>query len=135
MRAMWCLAVSAVLTGCSAPQEAKNPPAKPEPVNVTAPDLFTLSLNTSKGTVAVEIHREWAPHGVDHLYSLVRTGYYDGCRIYRVTQRYAQFGVNGDPSTSRAWSMMHIPADPVKQKNRKGILTYAQTNAGTRTTQ
>ena len=31
--------------------------------------------------------------------------------------------------------MVHIPADPVKQSNVKGMLTYAQTNAGARTTQ
>jgi peptidyl-prolyl cis-trans isomerase A (cyclophilin A) len=131
---MCCLVLCAALTGCSA--EDKNPPPKQAvKQREVAPDIFTLRLDTSKGIVDVEMHRDWSPSGVDHVYKLVQTGYYDGNRIYRVTQRYAQFGVNGDPGTSRLWSTIQIAADPVKQSNVKGMLTYAQTDAGSRTTQ
>ena len=33
----------------------------------------------------IEVHRDWAPIGVDHFYSLLQTGYYDGNRFFRVT--------------------------------------------------
>ena len=137
MKRTWWLAICAVLTGCSAPEEvAKNaPPKKVEVKSETAPAVFTVNLDTTKGLVVVEVHRDWAPNGADHFYNLVKTGYFDGNRIYRVTQRYAQFGVNGDPKTTGLWSMARIPDDPPKHSNVKGTLTYAQEGAGTRTTQ
>ncbi len=92
-------------------------------------------LDTSKGKVVVEVHRDWAPVGVDHFYSLITTGYYDGARFFRVTQRYVQFGITGDPSTNGLWSTARIPDDPVKQSNVKGTLTYAHLGPGSRTTQ
>jgi len=129
------LVLCAALIGCSSEEAKKELPKKAEVKSETAPDVFTVLFDTSKGPVTVEIHRDWAPHGVDHLYNLIKTGYYDGNRIYRVTHSYAQFGVNGDPATSRLWSMVSIPPDPVKQSNVKGMLTYAQTGTGSRTTQ
>jgi peptidyl-prolyl cis-trans isomerase A (cyclophilin A) len=128
----WCL----VLIGCSAPEPAKKEaPKKSEPVSETAPAVFTVKFDTTRGPVTVELHRDWAPNGVDHFYNLVKTGYFDRQKIYRVTQRYAQFGVNGDPQTTSLWSMARIPEDPRKQSNLRGTLTYAQEGPGTRTTQ
>src|SRR4051812_20019679 len=101
MTRLCLVAFCAALAGCSPPHEAK----KAEPKNETPPDVFTVNLDTSRGAVKVEVHRDWAPAGVDHLYNLIKTGYYDGNRIYRVTQAYAQFGINGDPGTNRLWSM------------------------------
>lgn len=141
MNRTWWLVGCAALIGCSAPDDArKEPPkkiaVKSEAKSETAPAVFTVKMDTSKGVVLVEVHRDWSPNGVDHFYNLVKTGYFDGDRIYRVTQRYAQFGVNGDPSITGLWSMARIPDDkPVKQSNVKGTLTYAQEGAGTRTTQ
>jgi peptidyl-prolyl cis-trans isomerase A (cyclophilin A) len=129
---VWCVA----LIGCSGPvPAAKEPPKKTEAKRDTAPAVFTVHFDTSKGPVEVEVHRDWAPHGADHFYNLITTGYFDGNRIYRVTQRYAQFGVNGDPKTTGLWSMARIPDDPRKLSNLKGTLSFAQEGAGTRTTQ
>src|SRR5712671_4125871 len=111
MRRVCLAALCAALIGCSANPE----PKKAEVKNEDAPDVFTVNLDTSKGMVAIEVHRDWAPVGVNHFYNLVKTGYYNGNRIYRVTQAYAQFGIHGDPATNNLWSMTHIPADPVKQ--------------------
>ena len=46
-----------------------------------------------------------------------------------------QFGINGDPASSRLWSTLAIPDDPVKESNRKGTLTYASRGPQSRTTQ
>lgn len=84
----------------------------------------------------VEITRDWAPHGADHFYELVKAGYYDGDRFYRVVPRFVvQFGINGDPKVSQLWSALRIPDDPVKQKNRKGTVTFASSGPVSRTTQ
>jgi peptidyl-prolyl cis-trans isomerase A (cyclophilin A) len=137
MRLLFLAAVCLVLAGCSsnepAPKkEAAAAPAKKE----TAPDLFTVNLDTSKGPVAIEVHRDWAPIGADQFYSLVKTGFYDGDRFFRVVRGFVvQFGINGDPKVNRLWSNASLPDDPVKQHNRRGTVTFATAGPNTRSTQ
>jgi peptidyl-prolyl cis-trans isomerase A (cyclophilin A) len=85
--------------------------------------------------VVIEVHRDWAPHGVDHFFNLIQTGFYDGVRFFRVTHSYVQFGINGNPTTNGLWSTAYLPDDPVKQSNVKGTLTFAHLGANNRTTQ
>ena len=76
----------------------------------------------------VEVHRDWAPHGADHLYELVKNGFFDGDRFFRVVRSFVvQFGINGDPATQRTWAAMNIPDDRPTQPNARGTLTYAAT--------
>ena len=101
-----------------------------------APEVYRVKLDTSKGAVVLEITRAWAPHGADHFFQLVNEGYYNGDRFYRVVPRFVvQFGINGDPQVSQLWSSVRIPDDPIKQKNRKGMVTFASSGPGARTTQ
>ena len=100
MRKFWWLALCAALAGCSPSEEPKASAPKKDP---TAPDVFTVSLDTSKGPVEIEVHKDWAPIGAQHLYELVNRGYYDGNRFFRVTHSYVQFGVNGNPQVSSMW--------------------------------
>jgi peptidyl-prolyl cis-trans isomerase A (cyclophilin A) len=129
-------AVSLALTSCSPSHEAKKEAAKAATKEEPTPDVFQVKLDTSKGLVVVEIHRDWAPRGVDHFYALVKTGFYDGDRFFRVVRNsIVQFGINGDPQINRLWSTTNLQDDPVKQKNVKGTLTYATTGANGRATQ
>ena len=127
------LASALVAAQAANPNTAKlmNPSALTE----QAPATYTVNLNTTKGLIAILVHRDWAPIGVDHFYSLVKLGYYDGNRFFRVTRSYAQFGINGDPNINGMWSMSFLPDDPVKQSNVKGTLTYAHLGANNRSTQ
>src|SRR5438067_1771661 len=59
MRRVWLAALCVALIGCSASPE----PKKAEVKNEDAPDVFTVNLDTSKGMVAIEAHRDWAPRG------------------------------------------------------------------------
>src|SRR6516225_8074245 len=128
MRSMLVTAACVVLAGCS-PSE---PPAKKQ----TAPDVFTVNLDTSKGPIAIEVHREWAPIGADQFYSLVKTGFYDGDRFFRVVRNFVvQFGINGDPKVNRLWSNANLPDDPVTQHNRRSMVTFATARPNTRSTQ
>lgn len=121
---LWLLsAVCLAGLGCSSSE-----PEKKVDVSKTerAPDVFNVNFDTSKGTVIVEVHRDWAPIGVDHFYTLIKTHYYDGNRFYRVLRDFvAQFGMNGDPKTNEMWSSGSIPDDAVRQSNVRGTLTYA----------
>jgi cyclophilin family peptidyl-prolyl cis-trans isomerase len=133
MRRICWLAVSLALAGCSEKAAPPKPAAKVE----KTPDVFQAVFDTSKGKVTIEVHRDWAPIGVDHFYSLIRTGFYDGVRFFRVTRNYVQFGINGDPSTNGLWSTARLPDDKVKvkQSNVKGTLSFAHLGANSRTTQ
>lgn len=116
-------AACVLLAACSS-----NEPAPAAVKNETAPDVFQVNFDTSKGKVVVEIHRDWAPNGVDHFYTLVKTGFYDGSRFYRTIRNFvAQFGIAADPKTNALWATGSIPDDPVKQSNAAGTLTYAAT--------
>jgi peptidyl-prolyl cis-trans isomerase A (cyclophilin A) len=132
----WGVAACFALAGCSSPNEtekqAETPPAKAE----QTPDVFSVLLDTSKGPVVVEVHHAWAPAGADHFYSLVKTGYYDGNRFFRVVRNFVvQFGISGDPRLNRLWSNAYLPDDPVKQSNVKGTVTYAAAGPNGRSTQ
>lgn len=90
---------------------------------------YTVKLETSKGDVLIEVHRDWAPIGADHFRELVEAGFYDGCRFFRVLDGFmAQVGINGDPETHAKWSK-NIKDDPVVASNTRGFVTYAKTGA------
>lgn len=92
-----------------------------------APATFIADMETSRGKIAIEFTRDWAPVGVDHFYNLARAGYFDDSRFYRVVPLFvAQFGVAGDPELANLWGSITLKADPVKQSNVRGTLSYAQ---------
>ncbi|HVE39436.1 MAG TPA: peptidylprolyl isomerase [Planctomycetota bacterium] len=104
-------------------------------VNLTAPAEFKVKLETSKGDIVLNVVRDWAPKGADRFYSLVKNGYYDDCRFYRVLPKYvAQVGIHGDPKISGKWHEAPIGDDPVKQKNTRGRVTFAKGGPNSRTT-
>jgi cyclophilin family peptidyl-prolyl cis-trans isomerase len=110
-------------------------PDAPE-MNRRAPELFHVRLETSRGFMVIEVHREWSPHGADHFYNLVRAGYYDEARFFRVMQgRWAQVGINGDPKISNVWRERTIPDDSRRESNVRGTIAYAFAVPNGRTTQ
>jgi len=101
-----------------------------------APDSFKVAFETSKGNFVVQAHRDWAPRGVDRFYHLVQLGYFDETRFFRVISGFmAQFGLHGTPRVNAAWEPLRIADDPVKQTNRRGMVTFATSGPNTRTTQ
>jgi peptidyl-prolyl cis-trans isomerase A (cyclophilin A) len=112
-----------------------NPPA--QAMNERAPDTVRVRFETSKGPFVVEAYRAWAPHGVDRFYQLVKMGFYNDTRFFRVLDGFmAQFGMNGDPGVNAAWQDRPIPDDPVVHSNERGTVTFAAKSApNSRTTQ
>jgi cyclophilin family peptidyl-prolyl cis-trans isomerase len=102
----------------------------------TAPDIFRVKFETSKGDFVIEARRDWSPHGVDRFYNLVRAGFFDDSRFFRVRAGFiAQFGIAGDPAVATVWQNQTIPDDAARQSNTRGFVTYAMTGSGARTTQ
>ncbi|MBI3326626.1 MAG: peptidylprolyl isomerase [Nitrospinae bacterium] len=105
-------------------------------MNQPVPAAFKAKFETSKGDFLVEVHRDWAPHGADRFYNLVKNGFYDDVRFFRVISGFmAQFGISGDPKASAIWREERIPDDPVKQSNTRGFITFAMAGPNTRTSQ
>lgn len=101
-----------------------------------APARFRVRLQTTKGDIVIDVHRDWAPHGADRFHELVRSGYYDDVAFSRVIAgKWAQFGINGDPKVSTAWRARTIPDDPFKESNVRGTVAFAFAVPNGRTTQ
>jgi len=97
---------------------------------------FVVRFDTTKGSIVIEVHRDWAPRGADRFHELVAAGYYDDSRFFRVVKgRWAQFGINGDPKVASAWRERTIADDPPKQSNVRGTVTFAFAVPNGRTTQ
>lgn len=125
------------------PSPATPPPAElpaatltPAKLTETAPATFKAKFATSRGDFVVEVRREWAPLGADRFYNLVKNGYFDGVRFFRVVSGFmVQFGISGDPALNSIWREARIPDDPVKQPNKRGYITFATAGPNSRTTQ
>lgn len=131
-------APAAAPAATAVPAAAANP-ALLSPQNATekAPEVFKARFATTKGDVVIEVHRAWAPHGADRFYNLVKLGFYDNCRFFRVLDGFmAQVGINGDPTVQSKWRDANIPDDPpAGQSNKRGMATFATGGPNTRTTQ
>jgi peptidyl-prolyl cis-trans isomerase A (cyclophilin A) len=129
------------------PKAAEPPPAAPEkpaapagldPGKLTekAPAKYKAKFTTSKGDFVVEVHRDWAPLGADRFYNLVKSGYFDNTRFFRVIKGFmVQWGIHGDPAVNAIWREARIKDDPVKESNKRGYITFATAGPDTRTTQ
>jgi peptidyl-prolyl cis-trans isomerase A (cyclophilin A) len=109
-----------------------------DPASLTeqAPAVYKAKFDTSKGTFVIEVHRDWAPNGADRFYNLVKNGFYNDARFFRVIDGFmVQFGINGDPKISAVWRDANIKDDAVKQSNARGTVTFATAGPNTRTTQ
>jgi peptidyl-prolyl cis-trans isomerase A (cyclophilin A) len=108
----------------------------PSGLTEQAPATYKAQFDTSKGAFVVEVHRDWAPNGADRFYNLVKNGFFDDARFFRVISGFmVQFGVNGDPKVSAPWRQARIKDDPVTQTNAPGMVTFATAGPNTRTTQ
>lgn len=138
------LFVLAAFAGCEMPPEG-GPPKPPEEVaeattpearaevpgpDPKGPDTYQVKLDTTEGEVILDVDRNLAPHGADRFYALVKEGFYDGAKFFRVLPGFmAQVGMAADPKVHAKWGESNIPDDPVKASNIPGMVSFAQTGA------
>ncbi len=139
------LAVTILCLGCGAEgddataqvnEEALMDPAGPE-MNKTAPDEFRAKFETSAGDFVIDVKRELSPNGVDRFHNLVRNGFFNEQRFFRLVPGFiVQWGMHGDPEVTAKWQDATIQDDPVKISNTSGTITFAKTGRpNSRTTQ
>lgn len=102
----------------------------PAALTEEAPGDYKVNFDTSRGTFVVQVHRDWAPLAADRFYNLVKNGFYDDVRFFRVVPNFmVQFGMHGNPAITRAWSTTSLKDEPTKQTNKRGYITFARTGA------
>jgi len=129
--------VAALVAGCAA---RSGHPQLMQPdsddLQRRAPDVCHVRLETTKGLIVLEVRREWAPHGVDRFYNLMRAGYYDDTAIFRIRAGvFAQFGIHGEPAVAQRWRTRTIPDDPRVLSNVRGAVAFAFKSPNGRGTQ
>jgi peptidyl-prolyl cis-trans isomerase A (cyclophilin A) len=136
-RSILKLAPALLVAALAAPVFAQAPGlSNPAALTEQAPASYKVRFDTSKGPFVIQVNRAWAPHGADRFYNLVKHGFYDNDRFFRVISGFmVQFGINGDPRVSAQWREANIPDDPVKTSNKRGTITFATAGPNTRTTQ
>jgi len=72
-------------------------PNQPKPPNSRGPqtggsaqdrrrNVFKVKFDCSNGAFVVEVHRDWAPLGAARFEQLVKEGFYNECRFFRVVR-------------------------------------------------
>ncbi len=103
--------------------------------NIKAPAVFQLECRTTKGNFTIEAHRDWAPYGVDRLYSLAKANYFSHIPLYRIIPKFvAQFG-GIDSLQESIISKQILPDDTVTISNDSGFVAYARDGALSRSSQ
>ncbi|MGB8329401.1 MAG: peptidylprolyl isomerase [Polyangiales bacterium] len=147
--AVLLILVGACLVGCPKEDDAQTKsrgeespaPAREEATTVakdttSAPDKYSVELDTTKGAIVIDVRRDWAPNGADRFYELVQNGYYTDVAFFRVINGFmAQVGISGDPTLNAQWRENRISDDPVKASNSRGTVTFATSGPNSRTTQ
>lgn len=139
------VASALVLAACSSEPQKKSAEAekqtapaemqKPAEPKDTAANTYTVKMVTSKGPITITVHRDWAPLGAQRFYDLVKAGYYDGARFFRVVPNFVvQFGLAANPAVTKKWDK-NIKDDAVTHTNKRGSLCFATMGPETRTTQ
>jgi peptidyl-prolyl cis-trans isomerase A (cyclophilin A) len=127
-----CLGLGLLLSACSSSSSGE----KKESAPGAPPAVYKVNFDTSRGPFVVEVHTEWAPFASARFIELVRNGFYDNDRFFRVVKGFVvQWGINGDPAIQRDWANASFPDDPRAQHNTRGTVVFASRGANSRTTQ
>jgi peptidyl-prolyl cis-trans isomerase A (cyclophilin A) len=120
------------------------PPSAPAAPAATPPaqgqkdaNVFKVKFECSNGTFVVEVHKDWAPLGAARFEELVKSGFFNNDRFFRVVPNFVvQFGLSGNPELDAKWHNNNIKDEPVKQSNTAGTITFAKSSMpNSRTTQ
>ena len=101
--------------------------ASPPEMQIDERARYTITIDTDKGTIVMDLDPSLAPRTVNNFVSLARDGYYDGLTFHRVVPEFVIQG--GDPDgTGRGGPGYKFADEPVKGEYTEGAVAMA--NAG-----
>ena len=124
-------ATPATATAIQAPSSSPSAPETAAAGNglpsETAPKVFRVKFDCTMGSFTIECTRSWSPIGADRFYTLVKNGFYNDSKFFRVVPGFiAQFGLPADPTKYGAWVVSRIDDDPFTVKNTEGTVVFAK---------
>jgi peptidyl-prolyl cis-trans isomerase A (cyclophilin A) len=137
----------ALLAGCSSSENDGAAPSPPEEIadpttpdrsgrDPKSPDEYQVRLETTQGDVILDVDRSLSPHGADRFYRLVKDGFYNDAKFFRVLDGFmAQVGMAADPIVNAKWQEATISDDPVRESNTRGMVSFATSGPNSRTSQ
>jgi peptidyl-prolyl cis-trans isomerase A (cyclophilin A) len=122
------IAVAVLLaTGALVAQADLSKLKDPGQLSERAPDLFRARFDTSQGPFVIAVEREWAPLAADRFYNLVKNGFYNETRFFRVLDGFmVQFGLHADPDVQSAWRSTNLKDEPVTKSNTRGFVSFTR---------
>ena len=106
----------------------QSPPA----MQIDPKKSYAVSMETSKGTIDIELFAEHAPVTVNNFVFLAREGFYDGVSVHRVISNFVIQG--GDPTGTGSGGPGYRFQDEFKgnpHKHGTGYLSMANAGPGT----
>jgi peptidyl-prolyl cis-trans isomerase B (cyclophilin B) len=106
----------------------KNPPV----LSVDSKKNYRVAIETTRGTIELELYPQYAPATVNNFVFLVNEGFYDGLTFHRVISNFMIQG--GDPTGKGIGGPGYSFEDEVKNnplKHETGVISMA--NAGSNT--
>jgi len=101
-----------------------------------APETFRAVFSTTKGDFEIEAYRKWSPLGVDRLYQLISSGFFNKALLFRVEPGFVvQFGISASYAANRFWDPKKLPDEPMMHKNETGTIAFARGGRNERATQ
>jgi len=95
----------------------------------------TVVLETTLGSVTIEVYPEAAPNAAERFVQLVQSGFYDDTPVLRVIPGFvAQFGINWR-APHRGWRDRPFDDDPTLFALERGTLAFAKAGPNTNSTQ
>lgn len=143
-RAAVAIGCMAFFLGCEMPKDPADSPTPPEDLGPAttgardpqAPDAYEVTLETTKGPVVIAVDRNLAPRGADRFHRLVKEGFYDETKFFRIVPGFVvQIGMAADPQVNAQWHDAVIRDDPVKTSNVEGTVTFANSGPNSRSAQ
>jgi len=106
--------------------------ASPPPMQIETNRNYTVTIETSKGTIQLELYPQHAPNTVNNFVFLAQDGFYDGVTFHRVIANFMIQG--GDPTGSGRGGPGYRFEDEFKGnplRHERGVISMA--NAGPNT--
>jgi|SRR5579862_5482764 len=105
---------------------AKQYPSAPK-MSIDANKVYTAQIETTEGTINLELYPKDAPQHVNSFIFLAKDGYYEDVIFHRVIPGFMIQG--GDPTgTGSGGPGYKIPAEFNKTRHVRGVLSMARTN-------
>jgi len=104
--------------------------AQPPEPQTDSSKIYRATLDTSRGTIVMDLDPQLAPNTVNNFVGLARQGFYDTLTFHRVVPEFVIQG--GDPDgTGRGGPGYRFPDEPVLGEYTLGAVAMANAGADT----